>query len=68
MSEIHDILSSSLQPDGTYWVGAYDFQIVFLAPMGDETKWKIHVYPVELTDGELMANTDGDYAVFREEG
>jgi len=68
MSEIHDVLSSNLQPDGTYWVGADGFDIVFFAPMGDETKWKVHLYPVELTDGEWLANSDGNYAIFREEG
>jgi len=68
MTEIHDMLDSYLQPDGTYWVGADGFDIVFIAPMGDETKWKVHVYPVEWVDGELLANTDGDYAIFREEG
>ncbi len=68
MREIYDILSSNLQPDGTYWVDADGFDIVFLAPMGDETKWKVHVYPVELVDGEWLANTDGNYAIFTEEG
>lgn len=70
MSEIHDILSSKLQPDGTYWVGADEFDIVFFAPMGDETKWKVHLYPVEWNriDREWLAKSDGDYAIFREEG
>ena len=68
MSEIHEILETYLQPDGTYWVGADGFDIVFLAPMGDETKWKIHLYPVELVDGEWLANTLTNTVIFREEG
>jgi hypothetical protein len=67
-SKIYDILSSNLQHDGTYWVSADGFDIVFFAPMGDETKWKVHVHPVELVDGEWLANTDGNYAIFREVG